>query len=202
MDAGNVLTLIGDIAAAAAAVFAYLALGKANQSIKEARVQRLATEKAAHEASQAAKDAAEDRQAANAEAKAARQEALEAARDASADRVAAAEFALSQRKWEREQHIAGRVERAGEIVEAIFWTASEERQLMNDPRSWWSLRNRLSQAIVGLREQLPRCAELINQHDSMQAFGVASQARNEIEIELKYLRHELDRPPTFTVQEP
>jgi hypothetical protein len=196
MNAGDVLALIGDVAAAAAALFAFLALGKANDAIKEAKAQRIASEEATHEASQAAKDAAEERRAANAEAKAARQEALEAAREASADRLAAAKFAMSQQRWEQEQRLAERIERVGEIVEAIFWTADQERELERDPRSWWPLRNRLSQAMVGLRDRLPKCAELVNQHLSGQAFGVASQARNEIEIELKYLRHESERPPS------
>ena len=196
MNAGDVLSLIGDLAAAAAALFAFLALGKANDAIKEAKAQRNAMEEATREAAQAAKDAAEDRRAGNVEAKAARQEALEAAKEASADRLAAAKSAMSQQLWEQEQRLADRVERVGEIVEAIFWTANQERELESDPRSWWPLRNRLSQAMVGLRDRLPKCAELINQHLSGQAFGVASQARNEIEIELKYLRHELERPPT------
>jgi len=151
---------------------------------------------ATREAAQAAKDAAEDRRSANAEAKAARQEALEAAKEASADRRAAAKFAMSQQLWEQEQRLGERVERVGEIVEEIFWRANEERHLEIDPKSWWPLRNRLSQAMVGLRDRLPKCAELVNQDLSRQAFGVASQARNEIEIELKYLRHEMERPPT------
>ena len=82
-------------------MFAFLALGKANDAIKEAKAQRIATEDATREATQAAKDAAEDRRAANAEAEAARQEALEATKEASADRLAAAKFAMSQQLWSR-----------------------------------------------------------------------------------------------------
>lgn len=59
--------------------------------------------------------------------------------------------------------------------------------------------------MVGLRDRLPKCDELIkkcdeliNQHLSGQAFSVASQARTEIEIELKYLRHESERPRRST----
>jgi hypothetical protein len=106
VDAGDVLTLIGDVAAAAAALFALLALGKANDAIKESKAQRIAMEKATREASQAAKDAAEDHRAANAEAKAARRDAVEAAKEASADRLTAAKFAMSQQFWEQEQRLA------------------------------------------------------------------------------------------------
>lgn len=102
MNAGDILTLAGDIAAAAAAVFGYLALGKANDAVKEAKAQTLATEEAAREAAQVAKDAAEDRRAQNAETEAARQEALEAAKEASADRMAAdedRELERDPRRW-------------------------------------------------------------------------------------------------------
>jgi hypothetical protein len=195
VNVADVLTLIGDVAAATAALFALLALGKANDAIQETKAQRIAAEGASREAAQAAKEAAEDRRAANAEARAARQEALEASKEASADRIAAAKFAESQQRWEQEQLLAERVERVGEIVEDIFWIADEDRELEKDPRRWWPLRNRLAHAMVGLSDRLPKCAELLNQHLSGQAFGVASQARNQVEIELKYLRHELDRPP-------
>lgn len=74
--------------------------------------------------------------------------ALQAAKEASADRLAAAQFAMSQQLWVQEQRLAERVERVGEIVGAIFWTADEEHMRENDPvaggrcatslaRQWW-----------------------------------------------------------------
>jgi hypothetical protein len=153
MNAGDVLTLIGDVAAAAAALFALLALGKANDAIKEAKAQRSDMEEATREATQAAKDAAEDRRAANAEAKAAREEALESAKEASADRLAAAKFAMSQQLWEQEQRLAERVERVGEIVEGLSSPFGSHARVSGPKRA---PAHRLSRCALVAFQQAPR----------------------------------------------
>jgi hypothetical protein len=108
----------------------------------------------------------------------------------SAERLAA----MAERSAVEKDRKIRRVERIGELVEEIFWIASAERELDPDPRSWWPLRNRLGQTLVGLKDKLPKCAELLNLHLSGQAFGAASQARIEVETELKFLHGELIRP--------
>jgi hypothetical protein len=198
VNIGDVLTLIGDLAALAAAAFAFLALGKANTTISEARALREATQAAAT-------DAARDRREAAAEARAERQEAQQAAHEAAAERRAATEAARAERFEAEKQHLVRRVERVGELVEELFWKAVYNQNVQPE----WSKgavaglevatfldpRNRLSQALVGLRDRLPRCVALVEQAKMPeQAVGLARQARNEVETELKYLHGELTRP--------
>ena len=49
------------------------------------------------------------------------------------------------------------------------------------------LTHRLRLAMVGLRDRLPLSAEVLNAATAVYAFGRASQARNEIETELRFL---------------
>ncbi len=205
VNLGDVLTLIGDLAALAAAVFAFLALGKANETITEAKAQRLLTE-------------------------AATAEATEADRQASAERQAATEAAKTERLEAEQQRLIRRVERVGQLVEDLFWKAAYSDagakaqaqaqarpsnrlikvDLMSltelppvgdlitpqlDAWAWMADRNRLGQALVGLRNRLPQCVALVAQAKmAEQAFELASQARNEVDLELRYLHGELTRP--------
>ena len=57
----TILTVIGDVGALAAAWFAFLALGKANATIKEAEAARLDAEQAAKDAATERREAAKDR---------------------------------------------------------------------------------------------------------------------------------------------
>jgi hypothetical protein len=166
---GDLLVLIGDLAAMVAAWFAFLALGKASHAITEAKDLRQAFDQAVTTATKAASEAATDRQ-------------------------QAAEAAMAERAQAEQQRLARRVERVGEIVEELFWRANEDRTFETDPKHWMDSRNRLRHAIVGLRDRLPRSTEVLNAATAVDAFGQASQARNEVEIQLKYLYGELTRP--------
>ena len=57
----GILAAIGDIGALAAAWFAFLALGRANETIKEAKAARLEAEQAAKEAAAERRESAKDR---------------------------------------------------------------------------------------------------------------------------------------------
>jgi hypothetical protein len=114
------------------------------------------------------------------EARAAREDAEMAAKDAAAERQSAAD---DRREAERDR-LRRRVERVGEIVEDLFWQADLERRGAPSGGSWMAHRNLLRHAMVGLAHQLPRTAEVLNSATADQAFGQASQARTEIELEL------------------
>ena len=65
-------------------------------------------------------------------------------------------------------------------------------------RAWMDSRNRLRLAMVGLRGLLPLSAEVLNAATAVYAFGRASQARNEIETELRFLYGET-RPTVIAI---
>lgn len=92
MNTGDVLTLIGDLAALAAALFAYLALKKASDAITEAKTLCGTFTNAIHTAEKAASEA-------------------------TADRRRAAEAASAERTHEEQQRLARRAERVGELIE-------------------------------------------------------------------------------------
>lgn len=132
------LSAVGDVGALAAAAFAFLALGKANATIKLAESARVAAE-------QAAKDAAADR------------------REAERDRM------------------LRRIEKVGEILEAVAFAAKEP-----GGGRWQTHRNRLRQALVGLHERLPRCMALVNEVKMpAQVDRYIGAARSEVELELE-----------------
>src|ERR1039457_1932864 len=92
------------------------------------------------------------------EAKAARQDADRAARDAAADRHRAAEDAAADRREAEYARTIRRVERVGEIVEDLFWSAGVGALTGgHGPSRWMADRNRLGVALVGLSERLPNC---------------------------------------------
>ena len=99
--ADTILTAVSTVAVLATVWLAYLALGRARETVDEAKAARL-------DAEQAAKDAAAERRA-----------AAEDRRQAAADR----------REEERDRQ-RRRVERVGEIVENLFWAADDDQNEM------------------------------------------------------------------------
>jgi hypothetical protein len=93
--------------------------------------------------------------------------------------VLAAESRLDSER-DRRRH---RLERVGELVEEAFWLAND----MTRPKGWMPARNRLRQALVGLTDELPLCAGILDASISEQAIAAASSARDEIEMALRRL---------------
>jgi hypothetical protein len=166
VNTGDVLTLIGDLAALAAALFAFLALRKASHSIKEAKAQTLAMQAAAAEATAADRLAAADRQ-------------------------AATEAATAERRAAEQERLAQRVERVAELPETLFWECDSE---IFHPGKWMETRNRLAVAAAGIKDRIPTSAVLENDATAVTAMGHARQIVNEAGIELRRLHGELARP--------
>jgi hypothetical protein len=140
--ANTILTAVTAFAALVTVWLAYLAFGKARETVDEAR--------------------------------AARREAAEAAIQAAADR-----------RGEENDRQRRRLEHVGELVEDLFWAADLARRGGKvAPDTWMSQRNRLGHALVGLHDRLPATTSLLDSTTAGQAFGPATQARNEIEREL------------------
>jgi hypothetical protein len=147
------------IQALATVWLAYLALGKARETVNEAREARQDAEKATL-------DAAAERRA------------------AAADRSQAA----ADRRSEERDRKRRRLERVGELVEDLFWAADLARRggkVAAD--TWMSQRNLLGHALVGLQNCLPESVSLVNCTTVGQAFETASRARQEVQRELDKL---------------
>jgi len=71
----------------------------------------------------------------------------------------------------------------GELVELVFWTA-EAATKGESGAGWMRARNELSQALVGLRDRLPKCAMILTAATATMAFRAASDARAEVEVVL------------------
>lgn len=148
---------------------AYMALRKAKQTLNEARAAR-------RDAERAAKDVAVERRAAADD----RHQAAVDRREAVADRREA--------EYDRERR---RLVRVGEIVEDLFWAAElAGRGGQVAAGNWMSQRNVLRHALVGLHSRLPAAVDILNSATPDQAFGAASQARQEVEHELDRLARE------------
>lgn len=164
--ADTILAVIGAIAALATVWLAYLALGKARETLEEAKTASLDAEQAAEDAAAERRAAAEDR------------------RQAAADRREA--------EYDRERR---RIERVGQMIEDLFWAADLARRGGQVAAgNWMSQRNVLRHALVGFHGRLPAAAELLNSATPDQAFGPASQARNEVERALDELARERPVP--------
>ena len=168
--ANTILAVTSAVAALATVWLAYLALGKAKETVNEARASRLEAEQAARAAADERRAAAEDMH-----------QAAVDRREAAADRREA--------EYDRERR---RLERVGEVIEDLFWAAELVRQGGGKPANdqWMSQRNRLRHALVGLHSRLPQAASILNCATGDQAMGPASQARVEIEHELDRLANE------------
>jgi hypothetical protein len=126
------------------------------------------------------------------EAKAARQDADRAARDAAADRHRAAEDAAADRREAEYARTIRWVERVGEIVEDLFWSAGVGALTGgHGPNRWMADRNRLGVALVGLSERLPKCAAILNAATERLALDGATEGRQEVLLELDRLSVEL-----------
>lgn len=164
--ADTILTVISTVAVLGTVWLAYLALGKARETVDEARAARRDAEEAAREAAAERRAAEEDR----------KQAAMDR-REAAADR----------RSEERDRE-RRRLEQVGEMVEDLFWAADLVRRGGKvSPDTWVSQRNLLGHALVGLQDRLPGAASLLNCANVGQAFGAAAQARQEIQHELAKL---------------
>ncbi len=87
------------------------------------------------------------------------------------------------------------LERVGQMVQDLFWAADLARRGGQVAAgNWMSQRNVLRHALVGFHSRLPAAAELLNSATPNQAFGPASQARNEVERELDKLARERPVP--------
>jgi len=176
--ADTILTALSTVAVLVTVWLAYMALGKAKETLNEAKTARL-------DAEQAAKDAAIERRAAAED----RHQAAVDRHEAAADR--------REEEYDRERR---RLERVGEMIEDLFWAADLARRggkVAAD--DWMSRRNLLRHALVGLHSRLPEAASILNSATADQAIGPASQARNEVERELDRLARErssLEQSPT------
>jgi hypothetical protein len=165
MSADTILVAVGDVAAGVAAVAAVIGLRFARQTVREGEAARVEAEKARIEARDATRQAAEDRR--------------RAAQEAAEDR--------RQIELDRLRH---RVERVGEIVEDLFWSANRkviDAQSTGPSVQWMADRNRLGVALVGVTDRLPECAKLLNASTAADAFRTASVARQEVLAELDRL---------------
>jgi hypothetical protein len=160
---GTILTAISAVAALVTVWLAYMALSQARETLNEAKTARLDAERAAKFAAIERRATAEDRHLAAVDR-----------HEAAADRREA--------EYDRERR---RLERVGQMVEDLFWAADLARQGGQvAAASWTSQRNVLRHVLVGLHNRLPAVADLLNSASPDQAFGPASQARQEIEREL------------------
>jgi hypothetical protein len=78
-------------------------------------------------------------------------------------------------RWRR------RLERIGGLVEDVFLESGHETA--TGPMRWVGPRNQLRHALVGLRNDLPLCVDVINSSPA-QLFSAASRARGEVEAAL------------------
>ena len=163
---GTILTAISMVAALATVWLAYMALGKAKETLDEAKAARLDAEQAARDAAIERRAAAEDR------------------RMTEVDRHEAA----ADRRQAEYDHERRRLERVGQMVEDLSSTADlAKRGGQVAAGNLLSQRNVLRHALVGLHSRLPAAADLLNSATPDQAIGAASQARQEVERELDKL---------------
>ena len=70
----------------------------------------------------------------------------------------------------------------GELVGEVFWAADSGS---STTRAVLDARNRLTQALVGLNDQLPQCVQVRDMHHPDVVRNAASLARNEVETALQ-----------------
>jgi hypothetical protein len=93
-----------------------------------------------------------------------------------------------QHERERLERLADRYVRIGSVVESIFWAAYNEREA---PSEWQHLRNRLSVLMVGITQELPRCADVRNASSRQDAQSKAGAARGEADIAIERVHSEM-----------
>jgi len=91
-------------------------------------------------------------------------------------RTTGQEAIRAQRDAERAR-IRSQYEAIGRLVEEIFFAAYSE--MPGHANDWMSLRNQLAVAIVGHKDELPLCADVVLSNSKMDAQGKAGRARLE-----------------------
>jgi Skp family chaperone for outer membrane proteins len=162
-------TIIAAVAAAAACAAVYFAW----RTVRETQVAR--------------REAEVDRKAAEVDRKHADADRQLAERDRQLAH-AARQRAEEDRKQEERDRQRRRIERVGELVEEVFSAADSGSGTM---RAYHNARNRLSQALVGLRAELPQCVAIQTMHQLEPARSAAALARIEVEKALQLL-HETE----------
>lgn len=80
----------------------------------------------------------------------------------------------------------------GQLAEALFWKAAEESGWVSSTGGWRVVEhNYLSQALVGLTDELPKCGELTQANLPETAMGAAAQARTEVTYALQALQSQI-----------
>ena len=80
-----------------------------------------------------------------------------------------------------------RLERISQIIEDLFGEVVNADPSDRTPSRWYTPRNQLRSLLVGLEDQLPICAQIVNTGSAYQALSLIPGARNEIEAALRQL---------------
>jgi methionine synthase II (cobalamin-independent) len=77
----------------------------------------------------------------------------------------------------------------GQLAEALFWKAADDSGYVSRTGGWRVVEhNYLTQALVGLTDELPKCVELTQANFAENALGMAASARTEVEQALRKLQ--------------
>jgi hypothetical protein len=77
----------------------------------------------------------------------------------------------------------------GQLAEALFWKAADETGWQPLGGGWRVVEhNYLSQALVGMADELPKCVELTQANLAASAMGIAAAAREEVAQTLQKLQ--------------
>lgn len=87
-----------------------------------------------------------------------------------------------------------RLEKISQTVEDLFGQVIDADPSDRSPSRWYTPRNQLRTLLVGLEDQLPICAQIVNAGTAYQARNLIPGARNEIEAVLRQLAQQR-RPP-------
>ncbi len=85
---------------------------------------------------------------------------------------------------DRDRH---RIERVGELVEDVYMAAHRDQLSTPPGDSWKEPCDRLRHAMVGLKNRLPQCADILMAEDAAMAEDDARRARPHVEAELNRL---------------
>lgn len=87
-----------------------------------------------------------------------------------------------------------RLERITQTVEDLFGEVVNADPSDRTPSRWYTPRNQLRTLLVGLEDQLPICAQIVNAGSAYQALSLTPGARNEIEAVLRQLGQQSQSP--------
>lgn len=108
--------------------------------------------------------------------------------DAAHETIALTEEARREDERDRRRR---RLERVGELVERVSWGAEKAMIGQGSQADWWAPRNDLRHALVGLHDELPRCADVLEAREERQALAAVKLAREEVEAAVR----EVDAEP-------